>query len=120
MIVTNSSFERVRARSLTGNMTFEHCNVRQIEATSVNGSIVYDGGSFQPGSRGFESTRGDVAVGANGPAELGGHADGSGRVYTNFQGPAHVDGRDGEASATVDGGGPVVTATSAKRQRVFL
>jgi hypothetical protein len=110
MIVADSSFERVRARSLTGNIAFERCNVRQIEATSVNGSIVFDGGSFQPGLARFESARGDIAVGVTSPAELGGHADGSGHVYTNFQGPAHVDDRAGETSATVDGGGPVVTA----------
>ena len=112
MIVTNSSFDRLRARSLVGNMTYEHCDVRQIEATTVNGSIVYDGGTFQPGLAHFESTRGDVAVGANGPVELGGHAAGAGRVYTNFVRPARVDGHDGEGSVSIDGGGPVVTATS--------
>ena len=112
MIVTNSSFDRLRARSLIGNMTYEHCDVRQIEATTVNGSIVYDGGTFQPGLAHFESTRGDVAVGANGAVELGGHAVGAGRVYTNFERPARVDGHDGEGSVSIDGGGPVVTATS--------
>jgi hypothetical protein len=119
MVVTNSSFERVRARSLFGNMTFERCDVRQIEATSINGSIVYDGGSFQPGLAHFESTRGDVAIGANGGVQLGGHAAGDGRVYTNFQHPVRIDGHDGEANATVDGGGPVVTATS-ERGNVYF
>jgi predicted NUDIX family NTP pyrophosphohydrolase len=119
MIVTNSSFDRLRARSLFGNMTFERCNVRQIEATSIDGSIVYDGGSFNPGLAHFESTRGDVAIGANGPVQLGGHTAGGGRVYTNFARPAEVDGRDGEATATVQGGGPVVTATSAEGNVFF-
>ena len=112
LIVTNSSFDRLRARSLFGNMTFERCDVRQIEATSIDGSIVYDGGSFQAGLAHFESTRGDVAIGANGAVQLGGHTAGDGRVYTNFQRPASIAGHDGEASATIGGGGPVVTATS--------
>jgi hypothetical protein len=73
---------------------------------------VYDGGSFQPGLAHFESTRGDVAVGASGGVQLGGHTAGEGRVYTNFQHPANVEGHNGEASATIGGGGPVVTATS--------
>lgn len=119
MVVTNSSFERVRARSLFGNMTFEHCDVRQIEATSINGSIVYDGGTFQSGLAHFESTRGNVAIGTNGAVQLGGHAAGEGRVYTNFQHPVRVDGHDGEANAFVDGGGPVVTATS-ERGNVYF
>jgi hypothetical protein len=110
MVVADSSFERIRARSLTGNIAFERCNVRQIEATSVDGSIVFDGGTFARGLARFESGSGDIAVGATSPVELGGHAVGSGHVYTNFQGPARVDDRAGETSAVVDGGGPVVTA----------
>jgi hypothetical protein len=119
MIVTNSSFERLRARSLFGNMTFERCSARQIEATSIDGSIVYDGGSFEPGLAHFESTRGDVAIGANGPVQFGGHAAGSGRVFTNFVRPAQIDGHGTEATALVDGGGPVVTATSANGNVFF-
>jgi hypothetical protein len=119
MVVTNSSFDRVRARSLFGTMTFEHCSVRQIEATSVDGSIVYDDGSFAPGLAHFESTRGDVAIGATGPVQLGGHAAGTGRVFTNFVKPAEVDGRGSEANAVFDGGGPVVTATSANGNVFF-
>jgi hypothetical protein len=119
MIVTNSSFDRLRARSLFGNMTFERCNVRQIEATTIDGSIVYDSGNFDAGLAHFESTRGNVAIGANGPVQLGGHVSDGGRVYTNFVRPAAVDERDGEATATVQGGGPVVTATSANGNVYF-
>jgi hypothetical protein len=110
--VVDSSLDRVRARSLTGNVTFERCRARQIEATSVNGSIVYDGGTFAPGLARFESTRGDVAVGAAGDAEIGAHAAGGGRVYTNFDRGAHIDGRDGQTNAVIGAGGPVVNATS--------
>jgi hypothetical protein len=119
MVVTNSSFDRLRARSLFGNMTFEHCSARQIEATSVDGSIVYDDGAFAPGLAHFESTRGDVAIGATGPVQLGGHAAGAGRVFTNFVRPAEIDGRGAEANAVFDGGGPVVTATSASGNVFF-
>jgi hypothetical protein len=112
LTVADSSFDRLRARSLTGNVTFERCRARQIEATSVNGSIVYDGGVFEPGLARFESTRGDVAIGTSGPAEIGAHAAGGGRVYTSFDHAVRIDGRAGQTSAVVGGGGPVVNATS--------
>ena len=119
LTVTDSTLERIRARSLLGNMTFERCNVRQIEATSVAGSIVYDGGHFAPGLARFESSTGDVAIGTAAAAQVGGRATGGGRVYTNFNARTRVDTRDGEAVASVAGGGPVVTATSASGN-VFL
>ncbi len=113
LTVTDSSFDHLRARSLFGNMAFERCAVRQIEATSIAGSIVYDGGSFAPGLARFESTTGNVAIGASGPAQLGARATGGGRVYTDFANGARVDARGDAASANIGGGGPVVTATSA-------
>jgi hypothetical protein len=112
VIVRNSNIDRVRARSLFGNVTFERCDVRQIETTTVAGSIVYDGGSFSPGLARFESTDGNVAVGANGNVQYGAHATSDGHVYTNFNGHATVDARNGATSATVGDGGPVVTATT--------
>lgn len=112
LTITDSTVERIRARSLTGNMAFERCNVQQIEATSVAGSIVYDGGHFQPGLARFESTTGDVAIGTAAAAQLSARATGGGRVYTNFNAKTHVDARDGEANASVGGGGPVVNATT--------
>jgi len=117
--VTNSSIERMRARSLFGNITFDRCRTRQIEATSVDGSIVYDNGSFEPGLAHFESSRGDVAIGAQGAAQLGGHVAGEGRVYTNFERGAHISGTRENAQALVGGGGPVVTATT-QNGNVFL
>jgi hypothetical protein len=110
LIVSDSSFDRFRGRSLFGNVTFERCDVRQIETTTVFGSIVYDRGTFHPGLARFEAQRGDIAIGSDGPVELGGHAAGDGRVYTDFQGSARIDGRGGAQNATVGGGGPVVTA----------
>lgn len=119
IVVRNSTFDRVRARSLFGNVTFERCNVRQIEATTVTGSIVYDGGSFEPGLARFESSTGNVAIGASGSVQYGAHASGDGRVYTNFAGRAQIDAREGSTSAVVGDGGPVVTATS-QNGSVFL
>ena len=109
--IVDSTLDRVRARSLSGNMAFERCNVHQIEATSVAGSIVFDGGTFAPGLARFESTSGEVAIGTAAAANLSGRAT-NGRVYTNFSGKARVDARTGEANATVGGGGPLVAATS--------
>jgi len=112
IVARASTFDRVRARSLFGNVTFERCNVRQIEATTVAGSIVYDRGSFAPGLARFESIDGNVAIGASGNVQYGAHAMGDGRVYTNFTGRVSVDARNGQTSAIVGDGGPVVTATS--------
>jgi len=109
--VADSTLDRMRARSLFGNITFERCRSRQIEATSVAGSIVYDSGSFEPGLARFESARGDVAIGAQGAAQLGGHVA-SGRIYTNFERGAQITGAREDTEALLGGGGPVVTATT--------
>lgn len=110
--VIDSSTERLRARSLQGNITFERCDARQIEASSVDGSIVYDDGTFEPGLARFESTHGNVAIGTQSAAELGAHVGGNGRVYMNFERGARISGSRDEANAIVGGGGPVVTATT--------
>ena len=55
--VSDSTFGRLRARGALGPMVFERCNVRQIEATNVNGSIVYDRGTFEPGLARFAAIR---------------------------------------------------------------
>jgi hypothetical protein len=112
VVVSDSNFARLRARTAAGNLVFERCNVRQIEATSVSGSIVYDGGSFEPGLARFDSTRGNVAVGASGPVQLDGRVAAGGHVYTSFERGAQVAGRDAQANAVIGAGGPVVTATS--------
>ncbi|HMD02480.1 MAG TPA: hypothetical protein VKG44_05885, partial [Candidatus Baltobacteraceae bacterium] len=95
-----------------GPMIFERCSARQIEATNVNGAIVYDRGSFEPGLARFDSLKGDVAIGVASGAQLDGRAASGGRVYTLFDQHAQVNAREGAASALVDGGGPTVNATS--------
>jgi hypothetical protein len=95
-IVKNSTFDRIRARTGRGNMFFENCTARQIEATSLTGSILYDNGSFQPGLARFESARGNIALGiARGGAQIDAHS-GDGHVLS-----------EGSIQS-----GPVVTATS--------
>jgi hypothetical protein len=112
LVVRESSFDRIRARSLFGNVSFERCDARQIETTTVDGSIVYDGGSFAPGLARFESTNGNVAIGASGNVQYGAHAVGDGHVYTNFNGRSRVDQRGTDTNAFVGEGGPLVTATT--------
>lgn len=103
IVANNSSFARIRARSIAGNVAFSRCNVQQIAASSVHGSILYDNGRFQPGLARFESQTGSVAIGI---------AHGS-----NAQINSHSVG--GSAQRSFAGGGPVVTASSA-RGNVFV
>ena len=111
IVADDSDFNRLRARSAVGAQIFERCTSHQIEASIVTGSIVYDNGHFDQGLARFDATNGNVAIGTTGASQLNARA-GTGRVYTLFERRAQVDGRDGEATALVEGGGPVVTATS--------
>ncbi len=119
VVATNSTFERLRVRTATGNMLFQGCTSHQIQATSAYGSIVYDNGDFQPGLARFESEHGNVALGVRGNAQIGAHSD-AGRVVSSFHDDdADVRGDPGTKQATVGNGGPVVTATS-KNGSVYL
>ena len=118
VIATNSSFERLRARTATGDMVFKDCTSHQIQATSAYGSIVYDNGSFQPGLARFESEHGNVALGVRGNAQIGAYS-GSGHVESSFDDDTQVRGDPMTKQATVGNGGPVVTATS-KNGSVYL
>ncbi|MBV8067765.1 MAG: DUF4097 family beta strand repeat protein [Candidatus Eremiobacteraeota bacterium] len=117
VVATDSSFDRLRVRTATGDMLFQRCTSQQIQANSVYGSIVYDNGSFQPGLARFESEHGNVALGVRGNAQIGAHS-GAGHVVSSFD-DAHVQGDPATKQATVGGGGPVVTATS-KNGSVYL
>ncbi len=118
VVATNSTFDRLRVRTATGNMLFQGCTSHQIQATSTYGSIVYDNGHFQPGLARFESEHGNVALGVLGGAQIGAHS-GSGHVISSFRDDAQVSGDPMTKQATVEGGGPVVTATS-KNGSVYL
>lgn len=103
VIVQNSTFDRVRARTGRGNMFFENTNSRQIDATSLTGSIIYDNGSFEPGLARFETQRGNIAIGiGRGGAQIDAHS-GTGRVFS-----------EGAVRS-----GPVVTATSGSGNVMF-
>ena len=106
-----SSFNRLRMRSGTGDVVFQNCRAKQIEVSSVHGSIVYDGGSFEPGLARFETQTGNVALGVNGSSQLAAHAW-PGHVFTSFEGGTKVSGREGEQQAVTGNGGPLVNATS--------
>jgi hypothetical protein len=115
---TNSTFDRLRVRTATGNVFFQGCTSHQIQASSVYGSIVYDNGQFQPGLARFDSEHGDVALGVRGGAQIGAYS-GSGHVLSSFPNDTQIRGNPNTQQATVGGGGPIVTATS-KNGSVYL
>jgi hypothetical protein len=110
--VDDSSFDRLRARGNNATFVFEHNRARQIEVSTVSGSIVYDNGSFDPGLARFESTSGSIAIGVTSGAQIAARST-DGHVYSMWERRTPIDQRsDGEASATVAGGGPVVNAVT--------
>jgi hypothetical protein len=116
--VSDSALNRLRARTAIGNILFENCNARQIEVSSIDGSIAYDNGTFAPGLARFESQNGDVAIGiAGGTLQIGAHSA-VGKIFENIPN-ARVAGSNTDAQASVGNGGPVVTASSA-RGAVYL
>ena len=118
--IEDSTFDRIRLRSNSAQVVFDHCRSRQIEATTVSGAIVYDGGSFDPGLARFDSQSGNIALGTAAAAQLAGRSQ-NGRVYTSFDGRTTVQqAPDGTATANVGGGGgPLVNAISS-RGNVYL
>ncbi len=111
--VSDSSFDRLRARGNAADFIFEHDRARQIEVSTVSGNIVYDNGTFDPGLARFESTYGSIGLGVATNAQLSARST-DGRVYSMWERRTPIDQRSpGEASATVAGGGPVVNAVTA-------
>lgn len=117
----DGTFDRLRVRGVAAHDVFEHCRSKQIEASSITGSIVYDGGSFDPGLARFETQTGHIALGVTSAAQLTARSQ-DGRVFTLFdrRGTTSVDQRgEGDVTATVGTGGPLVNAISG-RGNVFL
>ncbi len=108
LMVFGSQFDRLRARTAVGNIVFENCTSRQIQVSSVTGTIVYDGGTFQPGLARFETEYGSVALGISRDAQVGAHSS-VGRIYS-IVGGAGV--RSGQTDAQVGSGRAIVTASS--------
>jgi hypothetical protein len=116
---TDSNFNRLRARTNRGELVFERCHIKQIEASTLTGAIVYDNGTFEPGLAHFESDRGNIALGVNGNAQLIAHSEG-GRVFSMLG--ARTDGATSDARdarAQLGTGGLVVSA-STSRGNVYL
>jgi hypothetical protein len=111
---SNSDFTRLRVRTVRADIDFTDCDAQQIQATSLVGSILYDNGTFEPGLARFESTRGNVVLGvASGGVQIGAHSD-AGKIFSGFGSDAQIERPTATDSQTVvNGGGPVVTATSA-------
>ena len=109
----SSVFARLRARADAAHLVFEDCRSTQIEATTIGGSVVYDGGSFEPGLARFESQSGAIALGVNADAQLIGRS-GDGKVYAAFERrDANVSQQGNAATATLGAGGALVNALSA-------
>ncbi len=110
----DSSFRRVRVRVNAADVAFERCRATQIEASSISGTIVYDGGSFSPGLARFDSQSGNIALGVSSAAQVTGRSQG-GRVYALLERGANenVEQRgENDATATFGSGGPLVNAVS--------
>lgn len=112
-----SDFDRLRIRSNHADQVFDNCRVKQIEATTLTGTIVFDNGAFNPGLARFESDRGSIALGVTGSAQVGAHTQ-DGHVLTVLPPnppPSPVFGNgngEGDALQLVGSGGPLVNASS--------
>lgn len=113
-----SDFDRLRIRSNRADEVFASCRVKQIEATTLTGNILFDNGTFTPGLARFDSDRGSIALGVNGSAQLGAHTQ-DGHVLTALpanqsQSPVFGGSGDGDAESLVlvGAGGPLVNASS--------
>ena len=118
--ISDSSFERLRARGNTAAFVFARDRAQQIEVTTISGPIVYDDGIFAPGLARFESTWGSIAIGTSGGAQISARtADGHLFSLWDRRPPNDVGPPGNEANLTVNGGGPVVSATT-QHGNVFL
>jgi hypothetical protein len=111
----DDTFERLRARANGANLIFEGCRSKEIEASTIRGNVVYDGGRFDPGVARFESRSGTIALGVTGAAQLTGRSE-NGRVYTAFaqRGTPIQQNAPNAATVTVGAGGALVNALSAQ------
>ncbi|HEX3549195.1 MAG TPA: hypothetical protein VHT53_02400 [Candidatus Elarobacter sp.] len=116
----DDTFERIRVRGVAAHDVFERCRSKEIDTTSVTGAIVYDGGAFDPGLARFETATGQIALGVTSGAQLTGRTA-EGHVYTLFdrRGTPVEQHGDGDTTAIVGGGGPLVSAIS-QRGNVYL
>ncbi len=107
LMISDSQFDRIRARTAIGNIIFQNCNSRQIQVSTVSGTIVYDGGGFQPGLARFETQYGNVAIGIGRDTQVGAHSS-VGRIYSIAGGKV----RTGDTDAQIGNGRAFITASS--------
>lgn len=113
ILIGDSAFNRIRARSGLRNILFRGCRAKQIEVSSIRGSLVYDGGAFDPGLAHFETQSGVAAIGiGTGGAQIGVHGLSSGHFFSSFEQPVSLNQAGPEATAIIRGGGPLVNVTS--------
>jgi hypothetical protein len=120
IFISNSTFERLRLRTGRGNAFMSACRSRQIQVTSLTGSVTYDNGIFdQPGLAHFETTRGNIAIGVTSGMQIEAHS-GSGRILYDVGADGNVNRGADDAQATLLGGGPVVTASTVNGAILFF
>jgi hypothetical protein len=120
----DSTFDRLRIRSNRADLVFDACRVKQIEATTLTGNIVFDNGVFDPGLARFESDRGSIALGVNGGAQVGAHTF-DGQVLTALRvgptdAPPPLIGRDENDTVRVVGNGGPLVSTSTNHGDILL
>jgi hypothetical protein len=120
VVVRRSVFDGLRARTAAGNLFFQGCTARQIEVSSIDGSILYGRGAFLPGLARFDSENGNVAIGLapQSSAQVTAHSS-AGKIYARLGARATVQRDRTDARFSIGENGPVVTATSV-RGAVYL
>jgi hypothetical protein len=118
VFLANSDFPRLRLRTGRGNVFITDSRASQIQVTSLVGSILFDNGTFDPGLAHFETDRGSIAIGVTGGAQIEAHS-GNGRIFYDIGDVGSVNRTPNDAQALINGGGPVVTASSENGAVVF-
>ncbi|HUA08427.1 MAG TPA: DUF4097 family beta strand repeat-containing protein [Candidatus Acidoferrales bacterium] len=116
--ISSSTFERLRLRTGRGNIFMDNCRSRQIQVTTLVGSILYDDGAFDPGLAHFETDRGAIAIGLASGAQIVAHS-GTGRILYDIGSEGSVNRNGPDAQASLMGGGPVVTASTLEGPIIF-
>lgn len=112
VVINDAAFSRLRARTAQGNMIFEHVRAKQIEASSVAGSMIFDNGSFEPGLARFETQYGHLAMGiGSGDVQIGAHSN-AGRIMTDFTRHANVESRGTDGTVSLGSNGPNVNVSA--------
>ncbi|HTZ56078.1 MAG TPA: DUF4097 family beta strand repeat-containing protein [Candidatus Acidoferrum sp.] len=111
VFISNSDFPRLRLRTGRGNVFMDNCRASQIQVTSLVGSILFDDGTFDPGLAHFETDRGSIAIGVTSGAQIDAHSS-AGRIFYDIGNEGNINRSPNDAQAMLNGGGPVVTASS--------